>query len=347
MAGFGGATHVISFRVDYLTDPAVAVALTKLVSLGVRIINLSIGGDTPDTPILVDAVHKAAAAGVLLVAASGNNHGFVSYPAADLQPPSGQRSYGLAVGASNLSGTVADFSNSGEHLSLVAPGDHSGGCSGVLVAIPAVTELLDQSCYSTWAGDGGARYAYLPGTSFSAPEVSGVAALIWAARPELKNYEVADIIKQSAARDATTGWTPAMGCGRLDAAAALELATGRSSAGSACPAAGNVHPAWPAPVTTPTVSALAASGTRGARVSLPFRVGKVNGEVRAMIGVDEDGIPIAQLIRSFFRAQPGHVYRLTWRAPKAETNGTLRFCVVLLGRVGNNSARSCAPIRLR
>ena len=82
-------------------------------------------------------------------------------------------------------------------------------------------------------------------------------------------------------------------------------------------------------------------------MSLPFRVGKVNGEVRAMIGVDEDGIPIAQLIRSFFRAQPGHVYRLTWRAPKAETNGTLRFCVVLLGRVGNDSARSCAPIRLR
>ena len=105
MAGFGGATHVISFRVDYLTDPAIAVALTKLVSLGVRIINMSIGGNTPDTPILVDALHKAAAAGVLLVAASGNNAGFVSYPAAELQPARGGRSYGLAVGASNLSGT--------------------------------------------------------------------------------------------------------------------------------------------------------------------------------------------------------------------------------------------------
>ena len=91
MAGFGGATHLISFRVDYLTDPAVAVALAKLVSLGVRIINLSIGGSTPDTPILVDAVHKAAAAGVLLVAASGNSGGFVSYPAADLQPAGGGR----------------------------------------------------------------------------------------------------------------------------------------------------------------------------------------------------------------------------------------------------------------
>jgi subtilisin family serine protease len=346
MAGFGGATHLISFRVDYLTDPAVAVAVTKLVSLGVRIINLSIGGNTPDTPILVDALHKAAAAGVLLVAASGNSGGFVSYPAADLQPAGGRRSYGLAVGASNLTGARADFSNSGEHLSLVAPGDHSGGCSGVLVAIPPVTELLDQSCYWTWAGDGGARYAYLPGTSFSAPEVSGVAALIWAARPELKNYEVADIIKQSAARGAAAGWTPSIGCGRLDAAAALELATGRAGADSSCPA-GDGPAGWPSPVTTPTVAALAASGTRGATLSLPFRVSKVSGEVAAAVIVTNDGIPIAQLRRGFFQAQSGQVYRLTWRAPKAQTNGTLRFCVVLLGRVGNNSARSCAPIRLR
>lgn len=347
MAGFGGATHLISFRVDYLTDPAVAVALTKLVSLGVRIINLSIGGSTPDTPILVDAVHKAAAAGVLLVAASGNSGGFVSYPAADLQPAGGGRSYGLAVGASNLTGAAADFSNSGEHLSLVAPGDHFGGCSGVLVAIPAVTALLDQSCYSTWAGDSGARYAYLPGTSFSAPEVAGVAALIWAARPELKNYEVADIIKQSAAREATTGWTPTMGCGRLDAAAALELATGHASAGPACTSAGNGPPAWPTTVIAPTVTALAAAGSRGATVSLPFRVGKVSGEVRALIGVHNNGIPIAQLTRSSFLAQPGQVYKLAWPAPKTQTNGTLRFCVVLLGPVGNHSARSCAPIRLR
>ena len=138
-----------------------------------------------------------------------------------------------------------------------------------------------------------------------------------------------------------------MGCGRLDAAAALELATGRSDPSSACSAAGDGHPAWPSPVTTPTVAALAASGSRGKKVSLPFRVDQVNGEVKAMIGVDQDGIPIAQLIRGFFGAQPGHVYRLHWLAPKAQTNGTLRFCIVLLGRVGNNSVRSCAPIRLR
>ena len=48
-------------------------------------------------------------------------------------------------------------------------------------------------------GEGGAHYGNLAGTSFSSPQVSGIAALIWAVRPELKNYQVADIIKQSAA----------------------------------------------------------------------------------------------------------------------------------------------------
>jgi len=347
MAGFGGATHVIAFRDDFLNDPSIAIAITKLVSLGTRIINMSIGGATPDTPILVDALHKAAAEGVLIVASSGNSAGFVSYPAADLQPVGGGRSFGLAVGASNVGGTLAGFSNSGQHLSLVAPGDYSGMCSGVLVALPPVAEAFDESCYPIWAGNGGARYAYLAGTSFSAPEVSGVAALVWAARPDLKNYEVADIIKRSARREAATEWTPTMGCGRLDAAAALELATGRSSAGSACSAAAEGPPAWPPVVTVPTVVALAASGRRGSRVSLPFRVGEVSGEVAATIDVQKDGAIIAHLNGGFFRAQSGQVYPLAWRAPKARTKGALRFCVVLANRTGNKSASSCAPIRLR
>lgn len=56
-----------------------------------------------------------------------------------------------------------------------------------------------------------------------------MAALVWAARPELKNYEVANILEQSASRPAGSGWTPDRGWGVLNAARALEMATGRSS----------------------------------------------------------------------------------------------------------------------
>jgi subtilisin family serine protease len=255
LAGFGGATHVIGVHAGeqgYFFDASVAIALTKLVSLGARIVNLSLAGGTPSEPILVDAIHLAAANGVLLIAATGNNHhGYVEWPAADLQPSGGRRSYGLAVGATDVEGRRADFSDWGTHLSVVAPGDYGGTCSGVLVALPPAN-VFDDSCFLTWTGAGGARYGNLAGTSFAAPEVAGIAALIWAARPELENYQVADIIKQSARRDGG-GWTPTMGCGILDAGAALELATSRPAAawadapadGGACSAAGDQPPAWP------------------------------------------------------------------------------------------------------
>ena len=206
--------------------------------------------------------------------------------------------------------------------------------------------MFDDSCYPQWGGSGGSRYAYVAGTSFAAPEVAGVAALIWAARPELKNYEVADIIKRSARRDAATGWTPTMGCGRLDAAAALDLATGRSSGDTACSVAGDGPPVWP-DVTTPTAVALEASGSRGTTLNLQYWVGDLRVEVAAEITVQRGNTTIAHLTQGFFGVQPGHVYALAWSAPRVKKTGPFRFCVVLSNRAGDKSAPSCAPIRLR
>ena len=178
-----------------------------------------------------------------------------TWPAADLQPRDGGRSYGLAVGATDMGGTLWDRSNYGRHLSLVAPGNYGGTCSGVLVALPQANAFQESNyCYPQWTGAGGSQYGYIAGTSFAAPEVAGIAALIWAARPQLKNYQVAEIIKQSARRSPGQGWTPTMGCGKLDAGAALELATSRSAAewanlgpadSAPCSADGNAAPAWP------------------------------------------------------------------------------------------------------
>jgi subtilisin family serine protease len=353
MAGFGGGAHLIAVRNDLLTDTSIAISLTKLVSLGVRIVNMSVGGRLPSSPILLDAIHKAAADGVLLVAAAGNDAGLVAFPAANLQPPGGGRSFGLAVGATNFDGTLASFSNFGTRLSLAAPGTYFGLCSGVLVALAPVTEILDDVCHPTWLGDAGARYAYVPGTSFAAPEVAGVAALIWAVRPELTNYQVADIIKRTAQRNGATGWTPTLGCGVLDAGAALELATGYASDraagahdGTACSAAGDAPPAWPAAVTFPNVHALPAVGSWGAIAGLRFRVSKKSGEFAATIVVDRDGYRVALLTRDLSRIAPGPAYSLPWQAPTVKTNAVYRFCVTLSDRAGYTSGASCGSIRL-
>ena len=64
---------------------------------------------------------------------------------------------------------------------------------------------------------------------------------------------MADILKQSATRTASD-WTPGMGCGTLDAGAALELATSRPASawaetpntdGAICSALGNAPATWP------------------------------------------------------------------------------------------------------
>ena len=231
MAGFGGAAHLISYRVDDLYDNLARDRDHQARRRSaVRIINISIGGPDPTAPVLHDAILKSLYAGVLIVAAAGNDGtDSVLYPAADLQPPDGADSLGLAVGASDVTGKTTKFSNTGINLSLIAPGDYDYSCSGVLAAIPTPAKDWDNTCWPIVKGERGARYAYIGGTSFSSPEVAGVAALLLAARPELRNFEVADIIKRSARRT-TTGWTPTAGYGLLDAAAALEMATGRSSA---------------------------------------------------------------------------------------------------------------------
>jgi subtilase family protein len=232
MAGFGGAAHVISFRDDNLSDESIAIATTKLVSLGVRVINISAGGRRQSSAMLLDALNKAAVAGVLVVSSAGNDTlNMVSHPAADLQPSGGGQSYGLAVGATDFDGTRAMFSNQGEHLSLVAPGNYQGNaCYGVLAALSPVARAWDSTCYPTFLSDDGARYTYAAGTSFAAPEVAGAAALVWAAAPTLKNFQVATILKRTARRDVSGLWNTSVGWGRLDVAAALEDATGRSSA---------------------------------------------------------------------------------------------------------------------
>jgi subtilisin family serine protease len=228
MAGFGGAAHVIAVRVPTMTPAAVAAALLKLDALGARIVNMSFGSPAPESPVVLAAIRKVQADGLLLVAATGNSNDAVAHPAADLQQPGGIASAGIAVGASDVDGKLAFFSNSGANLSLLAPGAYRGTCSGVLVAAPISDEFVN-GCYPSWEGAGGATYAYVLGTSFAAPEVAGIAALILAVRPGLTNVQVAAIIEQ-AARRAGSNWTPTMGCGVLDAGAAVALAMSKSDA---------------------------------------------------------------------------------------------------------------------
>jgi subtilisin family serine protease len=230
LAGFCGACRIVPFKVAHMNTFNVAVAIKKLVDENVRIINLSLGG--PPTYVLLDAINYAISKDVLVVASSGNDAASaVSYPAAWLSGDNGKLGYGLSVGASDSTDSRAPFSNWGTRLSLLAPGAQGDCASGIWAALPPIaTEFEDGTGCDRIVLDplNGGRYAYASGTSFSAPEVAGVAALVWSARPDLANYQVADIIEQSATRP-SPDWQPETGWGILNAAAALQLATGSSA----------------------------------------------------------------------------------------------------------------------
>jgi len=130
------------------------------------------GGDGP-SPALKQACERLWEQGCLLVAAVGNDleekggkELGVGYP--------GRYNCVLGVGATNRYDTIAEFSNRGKGLDLVAPG----------VAI-----------LSTYRNN---RYRELSGTSQACPHVAGVAALLKAYRKSLTNEEIKRIILETA-----------------------------------------------------------------------------------------------------------------------------------------------------
>ena len=223
IAGFGGDSSLLVVRATNgrraLTDVDEAAAILYAVDQGARVINLSFGGPSTSTTER-RAIDYAARRGVLLIAAIGNDHrrgNPVHYPAALLQPvrSRGHGGRGLSIGASTQEGTRAAFSNTGTHLSLVAPGE------AVLGAVSGLSSARDYPRVAL-PGSREGLYAFGSGTSYATPQVAGAAALVWAANPALSATDVADYLKGTASGHGR--WNPRIGYGVLDVGAAVALA---------------------------------------------------------------------------------------------------------------------------
>jgi hypothetical protein len=109
--------------------------------------------------------------------------------------------YILTVSATDQFDVIYSYSNTGKNIDVAAPGDS----------------------FSTQMGGG---YVSTGGTSYSAPIVAGVAALVMSLNPQLSGDQVQNIVKQSADDLGAAGWDSIYGMGRVNAARAVAMAAG-------------------------------------------------------------------------------------------------------------------------
>jgi subtilisin family serine protease len=165
----------------------IAQGVIEATNKGARIINGSYGGSIPGFLDQVVTAY-ASANGVVQVYSSGNaGTSSPRYPSS--YPFSGV----IAVGATNYRDEVVGFSTFGPQVSVVAPG------AGV------------------WTTKQGGGYEPIDGTSFSAPIVSGVAALILSVNPRLTPAQVKSIIEGTSDDISGEGFTVKTGWGRVNA----------------------------------------------------------------------------------------------------------------------------------
>ena len=107
--------------------------------------------------------------------------------------------YVVTVGATDQQDVLYSYSNGGNNLDLVAPGNNTTTLSG-------------------------GHYGTGGGTSFASPVVAGVAALVLSVNPALTPAQVTDILKQTADDLGNPGWDVYYGSGRVNASKAVTAA---------------------------------------------------------------------------------------------------------------------------
>jgi len=223
------------------TELGLAEGLLYAVDHGADVINLSLSFDPGYFPsrFLQEAIDHAARAGVVVVAAAGNQGGdAVTYPAAFRDV--------IAVGASRIwshykspTGSPwflvelfqrrAEYSNQGYALDLVAPAgavDGDANRDGMPEAV--VAQTIDPADPTQF------QYVLWAGTSQAAAEVSGAAALVLAANRSLTPFQVRALLGE-AARPELGGevLSPLVGRGFLRVDDAVAAATTASATADA------------------------------------------------------------------------------------------------------------------
>ena len=174
------------------TASNIASGLSWAADHGARVANISYYITGSKT--ISSAAKYFQSKGGVVVAAAGNN---------GLQENAPDDPYILTIGATDPQDVLYSYSNYGNNLDLVAPGNNT-------------TTLI------------GGQYGAGGGTSFASPVVAGVAALMFSVNPSLTPTDVVNILKQTADDLGPAGRDITYGNGRVNAARAVTAAAANS-----------------------------------------------------------------------------------------------------------------------
>ncbi|PSF37060.1 peptidase S8 and S53 subtilisin kexin sedolisin [Aphanothece hegewaldii CCALA 016] len=216
--------HIDVIPGNELGDQSLATATQNMInyanSQGKRlVINMSLGGGSSNSAFNQLVANNQSKA--LFVIASGNSgQSSIAYPAILANSYSNV----IAVGAANTSGQRINYSQYGVGLTLMGPSEViSAKASGL--PYPNNTSNTQFSYY----GNGSSGFN---GTSAAAPNVAGVASLVWSANPNLSASGVKQILSQTAVDLGTSGYDYFTGSGFVNADAAVRRALAVKRTGS-------------------------------------------------------------------------------------------------------------------
>jgi membrane-anchored mycosin MYCP len=190
------------------------------------VINMSVDNCRPATGSITEgeqqvqaAVHFAAQAGIVIIAAAGNatdtcpqnDQPDAKKPKTIVTPPWFADDV-LSVGAIDETGGVAQFSVHGPWVGVAAPG----------TKIISLDPAAGSNSLANLTFESGDKASEIQGTSFAAPYVAGLAALVKAKYPNLDARGIVNRIKETAQHPAAPGGRDNfVGYGVIDPVAAL------------------------------------------------------------------------------------------------------------------------------
>lgn len=231
ISGSGGGCSLLAVRIAYSESPGgpwvtsneiIARSIAWSWRNGADILSNSWGGGLPSSAIIeeFDRARQQGRDGLgcVIVIAAGNDHGPVSFPGTlpDVLTVAASNEYDEPKTPTSADGETWWGTNYGPEIDVGAPGVHN-----------LTTDISGADGY-----DGTDFAGAFNGTSSATPIVAGICGLVLSADPNLREYEVRDLIRNSAAKVGSVpyvaGRNDYFGHGRVDALAAIQAAGAQS-----------------------------------------------------------------------------------------------------------------------